>query len=292
VNVGQVGSPGWAHRAQYGLPPGKHLSTRPDKTEPGQETAAADAPEGAKAPRGVIRLLLAGHFKGVADVRLRINFHNELAAAGIREAGPAVSGSLGALTDELGVVIEELLSLNTLTAEESAQAAEAHEAFNAAVKGLLEEFESSEERDTDALMAGVQAEFETLYDFFISLFGPDPESAEAGPDEELGDAAASEMPPIGPAPDQEEPAEPFTVVPEEEGPPVAIRQLFGKLAEIFAAARESLGLELAEAIFLPPLSEPNGNGVAYAKFLAAYNELQGLDHDADSAPQETVSLVG
>jgi hypothetical protein len=26
----------------------------------------------------VIRLLQAGHFKGVADVRLRINFHEEL----------------------------------------------------------------------------------------------------------------------------------------------------------------------------------------------------------------------
>ncbi len=289
MNVGQVGSPGWAHRAQYGLPPGKHLSTRLDKIEPGQETAAADAPEGAKAPKGVIRLLLAGHFKGVANVRLRINFHDELAAAGIREAGPAVSGSLGTLTDELGAVIEELLSLGTLTEEESAQATAAHEAFNAAVKGLLEEFESSEERNTDALMAGVQAEFETLYDFFVALFGLDSESIEVDPEEELVDAAASDTPPLEPGPAE---AEPFTIVPEEEGLHVAMQQLFDKLAEIFAAARESLGIEFAEATFLPPLSEPNGNGVAYAKFLAVYNELQGLDHDADSVPQETLSLVG
>ena len=30
--------------------------------------------------KGVLRLLQEGHFKGVADVRLRINFHDELAA--------------------------------------------------------------------------------------------------------------------------------------------------------------------------------------------------------------------
>jgi len=27
---------------------------------------------------------------------------------------------------------------------------------------------------------------------------------------------------------------------------------------------------------LPPLSEPNGNGVAYNKFLAIYNEMRGI----------------
>lgn len=34
---------------------------------------------------GVLRLLEAGHFQGVADVRLRINFHDDLAAAGITD---------------------------------------------------------------------------------------------------------------------------------------------------------------------------------------------------------------
>jgi hypothetical protein len=35
--------------------------------------------------RGVIRLLEAGHFKGVADIRLRINFAEELAGAELPE---------------------------------------------------------------------------------------------------------------------------------------------------------------------------------------------------------------
>lgn len=45
--------------------------------------------------RGVIRNLMAGHFQGVADVRLRINFHDELQAltsppdAGVDPDAPA-----------------------------------------------------------------------------------------------------------------------------------------------------------------------------------------------------------
>jgi len=39
----------------------------------------------AERQRGVIRLLQEGHFKGVADLRLRINFFDELAAAGTEQ---------------------------------------------------------------------------------------------------------------------------------------------------------------------------------------------------------------
>ena len=45
--------------------------------------AVPKAPEienSAEGQKGVLRLLQEGHFKGVSDVRLRINFHDEISA--------------------------------------------------------------------------------------------------------------------------------------------------------------------------------------------------------------------
>jgi len=52
----------------------------PESGQPAQppETDAAAKPETQQEPKGVLRLLAAGHFKGVADVRLRINFADQL----------------------------------------------------------------------------------------------------------------------------------------------------------------------------------------------------------------------
>jgi len=45
------------------------------------------------------------------------------------------------------------------------------------------------------------------------------------------------------------------------------------LESSFAAAMEELVNSLNGVQVLPELSEPNGNGVAYEKFLAIYNEM-------------------
>ena len=47
------------------------------------------------------------------------------------------------------------------------------------------------------------------------------------------------------------------------------------LESSFAAAMEELVNSLNGVQVLPELSEPNGNGVAYDKFLAIYNEMLG-----------------
>jgi hypothetical protein len=49
----------------------------PEGEDSGKKTPAGDTLD---IKRGVIRNLLSGHYKGVADVRLRINFHDELQA--------------------------------------------------------------------------------------------------------------------------------------------------------------------------------------------------------------------
>ncbi|MEW6073647.1 MAG: hypothetical protein AB1726_13775 [Planctomycetota bacterium] len=60
----------------------------------GEEPPASErCPDTVDIQRGVLRNLLAGHYRGVADVRLRINFFDELqaltAGAGPAEAPPA-----------------------------------------------------------------------------------------------------------------------------------------------------------------------------------------------------------
>ncbi|GAG28055.1 unnamed protein product [marine sediment metagenome] len=42
---------------------------------------------------------------------------------------------------------------------------------------------------------------------------------------------------------------------------------------------DDLTTAVSAANVLPPLSEPNGNGVAYDKFLAIYNEMRGIVPD-------------
>jgi len=64
------------------------------------------------------------------------------------------------------------------------------------------------------------------------------------------------------------------------------------LKEAFNSALAELTNSLAEMKVLPELSEPQGNGVAYDKFLDIYNQMSGLeisgDIPADNEPIDTV----
>ena len=60
---------------------------------------------------GVLRLLQEGHFKGVSDIRLRINFYNELAAIEAQQlqavADEQIDGILQSVGSIVGTMIEE-----------------------------------------------------------------------------------------------------------------------------------------------------------------------------------------
>ena len=62
--------------------------------------------------RGVLRLLEAGQFKGVADVRLRINFFDELSSRARASALPAVKEQAGEVLSAVAGRVDELM--NTL----------------------------------------------------------------------------------------------------------------------------------------------------------------------------------
>ncbi|MGE5296238.1 MAG: hypothetical protein ACM3VT_15560 [Solirubrobacterales bacterium] len=63
----------------------KKTATSAEETESPVVDTPDSEPSDTQEARGVIRLLQEGHFKGVADVRLRINFAEELAGSELPE---------------------------------------------------------------------------------------------------------------------------------------------------------------------------------------------------------------
>ena len=226
-------------------------------------------PHGERPLRGVIGLLQAGHFKGVADVRLRINFFDELAAIekadlveAVREEAPGLLGSINAHLDAL-------LASGELNEQEAADVVEAQNVFNASVGQAVEDFVNGGGTDTQPLIDGLQMAFDALAESLEPLLTA-LASAEDGPIVQAVGAGSVEGP-------EEQPTAP---------PPAAsIRDTFvEELRGVFSASLEEFQEALSSASSLPDLSGPSGNGVAYAKFLAMYNELRGVGGETEPPP--------
>ena len=98
--------------------PGHALLRNPHLQQPAapRREAPADATDAAKAGasgrgRGVIRNLEAGHFKGVADVRLRINFHDELAQRAAARGGEALADGAESLVATMVEAVSSSLAV-------------------------------------------------------------------------------------------------------------------------------------------------------------------------------------
>jgi hypothetical protein len=268
-----------------------------DDPEPAQ--VAQDNSELSDGTKGVVRLLLAGHFKGVADVRLRINFYEELAAVQSQALQPVVLQSAVSVTDAVDAQIEVLVSSGELTEEQIGAVAELQQGFRDAADALAEEFTSS--GDVEALKSGLQTAFDDLMAALRALLVPvDGEEPEAPP-ESVVELLEETVPEGAETP----PAEGVELTDgsggEEElgdtptpGPDAAVAEtpsvedLLAGLEDAFASAVQNLSSSAASTSVLPPLSPPSGNGVAYAKFLAIYNELYGIGQAEAVAAEEPV----
>ncbi|NND69289.1 MAG: hypothetical protein HKN19_16985 [Halioglobus sp.] len=143
-------------------------SPEPDSTRPGKvQEVNADKPVD-KPEKGVLRLLQSGHFSGVADVRLRINFSEELAQL---ESG-AQAENLENARNELGTqlptsiaTLEESLAPSEAQATEFSQlgeslvnsTGEALDAFLADEAGDIAALSTSLQSAADAYIADIQS---------------------------------------------------------------------------------------------------------------------------------------
>lgn len=279
--------------------------------------------------RGVIRNLMEGHYKGVADVRLRINFHEEIMAIENQQLQAASVANAGSVTESVNSAVNSLVESGKLTQE---QADEAIEGFQTAADKLLEEFSSNQPASTEDLISALNSIFEQLVDFLKSTqvsevpvpeqlipeeltpeqppvepteppvpetppeaveplpVEPPVESTEPLVSDELLDPISTL--PVEPLEPQllEEPIEPQSP-PEPEGP-TEFEVFLEELAGLFNVSVEGFIESLDSVSPLPPLSEPSGNGVAYEKFLAIYNDMIGAPATQAETQGEIIDAVG
>ncbi len=195
-----------------------------------------------------MRLLQEGHFKGVSDVRLRINFSDQLSAIEAAKLQAVAEQKVNAVLESVGGIVNSFLAAeeNGLTEEQTAGVSELQETFFQAASGY-----------TNEPVTDLNNAFEDFVEALRDLFAPPDLTQEENNTAEAESADAPELP----------------------------WQTFIKdLQFAFTTATNELTQAFAEVRILPELSEPNGNGVAYEKFLAIYNELRGLQTPSDEQP--------
>ncbi|MHC4244595.1 MAG: hypothetical protein ACYS3N_23405 [Planctomycetota bacterium] len=224
-------------------------------TEPQSELQENDT------DKGVLRNLMDGHFNGVSDVRLRINFFEELAAIEAAKLQTVAAEKVGGVLQSVGGVVTDFVEGdNELTPEQSASVLDLHDTFTKAAD------ESQNE---------LAADLTTAFDEFVialrNLFTPPEQTQEETIIPETKDVDTTE-------------GSSTTELPWE--------MFLDNLQSAFTAASDELTKAVTDLTILPELSEPNGNGVAYEKFLAIYNDLLGAGTSAAEQPtNEPVDLI-
>jgi len=302
-----------ARKTDLASPSASPAPAPPSDTAPEQVTPPTPDERDSRAVPGVVRLLEAGHFRGVADVRLRINFFDELSARTMASAQPVIQDRSRELIETVSGELNQLL--DGLAVDESARREidELVGAFEASVQAAIEEFTGDGAIDRAALSDAARSAFDALVERLGELLAtpvpepepqptPDATAVAAGKDPfaapvvATADQALSVKAPDSAALETASSADltrantPTQVVPGRSAdartddpvdePNATFQDALASLTEAFDAALASLLKSIESAMQLPDPSPPNGNGVAYAKFLAIYNELRGLARDS------------
>ncbi len=264
----------------------------PALTEEVEAEAVEQEDDGGQA-EGVLRLLMEGHFKGVADVRLRINFYEELQALQNQQmagaAGDEIDGVLEAVDGVLSTLPpaeepEGSVGEDPEIEEESPDIGQIQQAFADAVDEAKEEFVNSEKPSKTDLVNGLQSAFDSLVLSIRDFFAPaeetgteePPQSTGTEPEllvEEVENPDTAEGTGETQEGDEAPPVEPNAEVENLEESEFDVEAFIEELTAAFDGALAALTEALNGVSVLPPLSEPSGNGKAYEKFLSIYNDL-------------------
>lgn len=240
-------------------------------TPPQAEERPVEVPHDAEEAKGVLRLLEQGHFKGVADVRLRINFHDQIQAADSQAQQQVTQKAVADLSGTVITQLDEIVAGGDLTEEQLAELGEAKQAFEQAVSDV--------EQNSPQLPQDLQAAFDTLTQALAPLLAAEVESAPEVSEPESPDAATvTEDPVITESSQDQTSVEPAAL---------------GTFQDAFAAALQVVQESLTSTdSILPPLSQSSGNGSAYDKFLATYNELYSSSDSfsSDAEAEQAVDL--
>ncbi len=258
----------------------KNAAVEPPSLEPAPAPMTDTVANGDEEDRdkGVLRLLDEGHFKGVADVRLRINFFDELSARSKSDAAVAATEGATELGETVTAKLSEVASGLNLDAAADALGSE----FQTAVDESVAEFTSAiGSADTAGLTDALKNAFDSLMGGLREMLAPTPPAAE---DPEIGDLIPE---PVLAASDSGESLPESETPPVEDATPPALaapdsEELLNQLTSVFEAGLQTLVDSVRAAAILPDPEPPaNGNGGAFEKFLAIYNELRGVTPQVD-----------
>ncbi|EKD39015.1 MAG: hypothetical protein ACD_75C00533G0008 [uncultured bacterium] len=212
--------------------------------------------------KGVVGLVQEGHFNGVADIRLRINFYDQLQLSAAENSGETLATGSQELVTDLESKIQEFGGTFAIADQE---VEDMLTAFKEEADGLIGGIEDGE-FDASAVLGGLGTAFEELV---TSLQQPVPAPAEEGSG--VDTSIVAEESPV---------AEVDTANGDDAGlvtdtEPSELTVALQSLRDWFATEIETLEKSVDDLQALPDFSEPRGNGVAYNRFLEIYQELQG-----------------
>lgn len=252
------------------------------------ETTAAQAPEETEPQektRGVIRNLMDGHFKGVADVRLRINFFEEVQALEMQHLKSTAATSFDGFDQTVRAEIDALIDSGELTDDQVA----ALETFWTNLQAAKTAFADDPNATAQSLIQSLQSELDALINTLTSAPATPAAELQTDPPAELQAQPLEQTEP--PTPDGTQPADPAQVSLMAEEPTAVEPDPLQLLVEAFRAsvqqAIDDLESELTGSSALPPISEPSGNGTAFAKFMEIY---EGMLNGTATEVEEPVAL--
>jgi len=257
---------------------------------------------------GVLRLLEEGHFRGVADVRLRINFHEQLAARAQAAAVPVAAEGTARLADAVTAAAADVLAPYATDAQTKAAVDGLLSTFDEAVAAAGDAIGSDGAIDVNALETSLQSAFDDLLAELRSLLAePAVEPQADGPAAPvpadttepgavdaptsggtvLTDPTAPATIYVGGAVAQPVAADgPVTPAPTETNPstetgdnesgtvPPSSTDALAALTDAFHEALSILLSSIDSALQLPEPTPPSGNGAAFDKFVAIYGGLR------------------
>jgi len=258
MNVNGIGS-----NASPFIGPGKighNINNKEDAQAKNTPETQPLSTESEQQQKGVISLLQEGHFKGVANVRLRINFFDEMSGIASTKTESVTEDKVDNILESVRDATVSYPDTGQLTEE---QIGDALETFEQAVNQTKMDFFAGDDQSEDTLVSGLNSAFDTLISSLSVTQQADP--ADEG-DEENTD----------------NPGEPDD----------AVAAFIVDLTSVFQTALDELIGGISQSKSLPDLSPPNGNGVAYEKFLAIYNELLGNDTaEETSTDVEEIDMI-
>lgn len=292
-----------------GFVPAPHAFARPEKAEKtenldkpleGVDALEVDENESREATTeskpGVLRLLEEGHFKGVAELRHRIRFNDELAAKAEEETATVLSEGADDLIDSVTEGIKHLdSSLRELDEAAATDGIALEGADTVTVSSVLSDFEEavalalngdeSDGLELEAVAVDLQAAFDSLITSLETMYAAPVEEEPVVVDSNTDVTQTQETPSrelfevnMSLTNDDDSLTTPDTV--DETETSFSSTLLDDAIASLTASFEEALAALMAEAEETLSLDDPApapGNGVAFDKFLAIYNSMRNVE---------------